>query len=123
MDKTIVAILLAIAAATLTAEAALANVSKVVATYYREDIVLIDDQNAEFEVISSSSGNPNLSNTAKIIKWSDGTITTIVQMGRETFMDGHQATPFGVGHIGGRIYEAYCIENVIEEMVCYKFIQ
>lgn len=96
--------------------------SKIIATYYRNGQILLDDHNAEFEVISNSLGNPSLGDTVRVIRWSDGTITNISQIRGETFMGGHPARSYGVGYIGGRVYEAYCTENVVDEMVCYKFL-
>ena len=84
--------------------------------------MVIDDHNAELEVVSNSSGNAGLSDTVRIIKWSDGTVTSISQTGGETYMGGHSANSYGVGHIGGRVYEAYCTENTSAETVCYKFL-
>jgi hypothetical protein len=100
----------------------LADTSSIIATYYKNGQMLVDDHQAEFEVVSNSSGNPMLGETSRIIRWSNGTITTINVLEDGVYMGGHPATTYGVGYIGGRIYEAYCAENTIGEVVCYSFI-
>lgn len=98
-----------------------ANTGKIIATYYRNGQLIIDDHHAEFEVVSNSAGNPSLGDTIRVIRWSDGTITNISRIGDENYMGGYPANSYGVGYLGGRIYEAYCTENSVAEMVCYKF--
>lgn len=105
------------------AGSAMADTSRIVATYYKNGQMLVDDHQAEFEVVSNSTGNPALGETIRIIRWSDGTVTTISVLNDGIFMGGYPATTYGVGHTGGRIYEAYCAENTIAEVVCYRFIQ
>lgn len=94
----------------------------VIASYYKDGELLVDDHNAEFEVISNSSGNPNLGDTVRVIEWSNGTSTTISSVNGNLFMGGYPATSYGVGHVGGRIYEAYCTDNIVNERVCYRFL-
>ena len=84
--------------------------------------MLVDDHQAEFEVVSNSPGNPMLGETTRIIRWSNGTVTTISVLDDGVYMGGYPATTYGVGHTGGRIYEAYCAENTIGEVVCYRFL-
>jgi hypothetical protein len=100
----------------------LADTTSIIATYYKNGQMLIDDPQAELEVVSNSSGNPMLGETIRIIRWSDGTVTTINVLESGVYMGGYPATTYGVGYIGGRVYEAYCAENTIGEVLCYKFI-
>lgn len=100
---------------------AIAQESRITATFYRDDQIVVDDHNATFEVISNSQGNPSLGDTVRVVRWSDGTISTILQIRGETYLNSHPAQAYGVGPIGGRIYEAYCAESEINEMLCYSF--
>lgn len=101
---------------------AVAGTSRIIATYYQDDQMLVDDHQAEFEVVSSRPGSPMLGETIRIIRWSNGTITTINVLEDAVYMGGYPATTYGVGFIGGRVYEAYCAENTVGEKVCYKFM-
>ena len=98
-----------------------AQTATIIATYYRDGHLVLTDSNAKFEVVSNSSGNPNLGNTVQVIQWSDGTVTNISRINSDIYMGGHPANSYGVGHIGGRIYESYCTENTVQEIVCYQF--
>ncbi|MGB3766209.1 MAG: hypothetical protein WA947_06585 [Phormidesmis sp.] len=102
--------------------AAIAGTSRIIATYYQNGQILVDDHQAEFEVVSNSPGSPMLGETIRIIRWSNGTITTINVLEDAVYMGGYPATTYGVGFVGGRVYEAYCAENTVGEKVCYKFI-
>jgi len=97
-----------------------ADIGDITATYYRNGQMLVDDHSAEFDVISSS-GNPSFGDTTRIIRWSNGTVTRISQIDDKTYMGGYPARSYGVDYIGGRVDEAYCTENTVDEMVCYKF--
>lgn len=106
---------------TSAVEKASADTNTIVATYYKNGKMLVDDSHAQFEVISNSSGNPMHGDTVRLIRWSNGTVTTISTVDGKTYMGGHPANSYGVDHLGGRIYEAYCTDNNVGERVCYKF--
>ena len=79
-----------------------ADTSAVVATYYKNGQMLVDDHHAKFEVISNSSGNPMFGDTVQLIQWSNGTVTTISTVDGKTYMGGQPAISYGGGSFRGQ---------------------